>query len=159
MKIPDFRQRFLVYLDILDVSFQRHLALICDVDSRDTVLLQCCQYDDIPLIQWCINHGVDVNQCNCKGVWPWYVSAQEGHTKIVKLLLDNNANSNKCTDAEASPLFVACQKNHKEIVKLLLDKKADIDKCINDGTSPLFIAKKANHIDIVRMLEEKGALE
>ncbi|XP_071137249.1 uncharacterized protein [Mytilus edulis] len=159
MKIPEFRQRFLRYLNTLDFSAQKQLALTRDVNNKDTVLLQCCQYDDTLLIQWCINHGIDVNQCNYKGMSPLYISAQEGLTKVVMLLLDNTADINKCTDDGASPLFVACQKNHKEIVKLLLDKKAVIHNGMDDATSPLLIAKKMNHTVIVRMLEENGASE
>ncbi|VDI68236.1 Hypothetical predicted protein, partial [Mytilus galloprovincialis] len=159
MKIPEFRQRFLRYLNTLDISAQKQLALTRDVNNKDTVLLQCCQYDDTLLIQWCINHGIDVNQCNYKGMSPLYISAQEGLTKVVMLLLDNTADINKCTDDGASPLFVACQKNHKEIVKLLLDKKAVIHNGMDDAISPLLIAKKMNHTVIVRMLEENGASE
>ncbi|XP_063404394.1 uncharacterized protein LOC134687865 [Mytilus trossulus] len=152
MKIPAFRQKLLCYLNTLSISSQKQLALTCDVNYKTTVLFRCCLYDDIPLIQWCLYHGVDVNQCNCDGMSPLFGSVLEGHTRVVKLLLDYIADIDKCINNGASPLFVACQNDHIEVVKLLLGNKADINKCKNDGVSPLHIACQQNHVETVKIL-------
>ncbi|XP_063402205.1 uncharacterized protein LOC134686468 [Mytilus trossulus] len=157
LKIQEIRQRFLCYLKALDISSQRQLALTCDVDYKDTVLLQCCSLGDIPLITWCIHHGVDPNQCNVSGESPLFVSVQEGHTDVVELLLDNKVDINKCENHEISPLFIACNKNSIEIVKLLLAKNANIDKCRDNGESPLFGACRNNNVDVIKLLLDKKA--
>ncbi|CAC5379277.1 unnamed protein product [Mytilus coruscus] len=128
MKIPEFRQRFMSHLNTLDIAFQRQLALTCDVAYKHTTLLLCCHYNDFPLIQWCIYHGVDVNQSNCNGCSPMLVSAYTGDAVTVKVLLNNNADINQCLDGGASPFYVVCLNNRIEIVKVLLDNKANIHK-------------------------------
>ncbi|VDI05949.1 Hypothetical predicted protein [Mytilus galloprovincialis] len=50
MKIPRFRERFMCYINKLDTSYQRQLAHTCDVHFNDTVLIQLCFHDDVPLI-------------------------------------------------------------------------------------------------------------
>ncbi|XP_052087466.1 ankyrin-3-like [Mytilus californianus] len=152
MKVPEFRVRFLCYLKRLDMSFQKQLAKTCDVVFKDTVLLGCSFYGDIMMIQWCFNHGIDVNQCNKNDVGPLFVAAQEGHTEAVKLLTNNNTDINKCSDTGASPLFIACQRNHIEIVNALLHNKADINQCTVNGTSPLHISCQNNHLEIANIL-------
>ncbi|XP_076085566.1 uncharacterized protein LOC143056362 [Mytilus galloprovincialis] len=157
MEMPTFRRRFLRYLNTLDSSFQRQLALTCDVDDKCTVLFKCCVIDDIYLIQWCINHGVDINKCDNSGVSPLYIACYNNHIEVVKILLDRKADINKCTDVGASPLHVACQNNHIEVVNILLDRKADINKCIDVGASPLYVACYNNHIEVVKILLDRKA--
>ncbi|XP_071136771.1 ankyrin-1-like isoform X2 [Mytilus edulis] len=157
MKIPAFRQKFLCHLNTVNISSQRQLALICDVNYKTTVLFRCCLYDDIPLILWCLHHGVDVNQCNCDGMSPLFGSVLEGHSRVVQLLLDNNADIDKCITNGASPLFVACQNNHIETVKILLDNNADIEQRRDDGASSLFVACENNHIETVKILLDNNA--
>ncbi|XP_076106884.1 uncharacterized protein LOC143075380 [Mytilus galloprovincialis] len=148
-KIQEFRDKFLCYLKKFEISLQRRLAVKTDINNKNTALMFCCYYDDIPFIHWCINHGVCVNLCNCKG-WSSLLEAScNGNTESVKILLDNKADINNCDDNGRSSLFVACQNNHKEIVKLLMDNKADINMCIYNGESPLYIACYNNHIETV----------
>ena len=43
-----------------------------------------------------MNHGIlDVNQSDSKGFTPLFVAAQNGHTRIVTLLLQNGADVNQ----------------------------------------------------------------
>ncbi|XP_063402201.1 ankyrin-2-like [Mytilus trossulus] len=155
LQIPEIRQKFLCHLNTLDISFQRQLALTCDVAYKNTVLIHCCFLGDIPFINWCINHGIDVNKCNLRGESPLLVTAQEGHTEVMELLLDNKADIHKCEQNEISPLFIACFKNRTEIVKLLLDHNANIDKCRHNGESPLVGACLNDNIEVVKLLLDK----
>ncbi|VDI54536.1 Hypothetical predicted protein [Mytilus galloprovincialis] len=130
MKIQNFRQRFLGYLNTLDSSSKRQLALTCDVGDKYTVLLNCCFIGDFYLIHWCINHGADMNKGTKSGASPLYIACQNNHIEVVKVLLDINADTNKCRDDGASPLYIACRNDHIEVVKVLIDRKADINKCM-----------------------------
>ncbi|CAC5415734.1 unnamed protein product [Mytilus coruscus] len=156
-KIQELRHKFLCYLKTFEILFQRLLALKIDINSKDTALILCCYYGDIPFIHWCINHGVCVNLCNCRGWSPLHAAAIAGHIETVKILLDNKSDINKCLDNGGSPLYIACQNNHKEIVKVLLENKADINKCLDNGVSPLFIACQINHKEIVKVLLDNKA--
>ncbi|XP_071131090.1 uncharacterized protein [Mytilus edulis] len=154
---PDFRNRFLNFVETLDLSFQKQLAQTNDIECKHNALLVCCFICDFSLIQWCCYHGADVNQCRFDGVSPLFVSSQEGDTEAVKLLLEYKADVNKCDNDEVSPLFMACQKNHVEVVKMLLEYKADVNKCVEDDVSPLFMVCQKNHVEVVKLLLEYKA--
>ncbi|CAC5401128.1 unnamed protein product [Mytilus coruscus] len=157
MKVPQFRQRFLCVVNDLDVSYQRELAHTCDVYNNNTTLFMLCFIGDIPLIHWCINHGVDVNQSGRDEITPLYITANEGWTGIVRMLLDIGADYNKCNNDGWSPVKIACSKGQTEIVRMLLDIGADYNKCDSDGWSPVMSACSEGQTEIVRMLLDIGA--
>ncbi|XP_052059417.1 uncharacterized protein LOC127700019 [Mytilus californianus] len=157
MSIPQFRKKFLCFLNELTVSYQRQLSLTCDVSNNDTALLLSCFDGDIPMINWCINHGVDVNQCRNDELSPLHVAAQEGWVEIVRMLLNIGADYNKCNNDGWSPVKIACRYGHTEIVRMLLDIGADYNKCDNAGWSPVMSACSKGHTEIVRMLLDIGA--
>ncbi|XP_071144717.1 uncharacterized protein [Mytilus edulis] len=157
MSIPTFRQRLLRYLNILDKSFQIQLAQTFEVFHMGTPLLHCSFIGDIHLIQWCLCCKADINLCTVDGQCPLFLAASEGHTKAVKMLLDNNADINKCTDDDTFPLYIACQKGYTDIVKVLLDNKADLNNLVFEGASPLYAACLQGHTDIVKVLLDNKA--
>ncbi|XP_052106730.1 uncharacterized protein LOC127739169 [Mytilus californianus] len=157
MKVPQFRQRFLCVVNALDVSYQKQLAQTCDVYNNNTTLLVLCFIGDIPLIHWCVNHGVDVNQCGSEKITPLHTAAFTGLTEIVRMFLELGADYNKCDNKGWSPVMIACSKGHTDIVRMLLDIGVDYNKCNNEGWSPVKIACSEGHTDIVRMLLDIGA--
>ncbi|CAC5391197.1 unnamed protein product [Mytilus coruscus] len=158
MKIPQFRQRFFCHLNGLDTSYQRQLAQTSDVSNNDTVLLQLCFLGDIPMICWCFNHGVDVNQwCRNNEITPLHLAASRGWTEIERMLLDIGADYNKCDNNGWSPVMVACRFGHTEIVRVLLDIGADYNKCDNNDWSPVMRACSEGHTEIVKLLLRIGA--
>jgi ankyrin repeat protein len=85
------------------------------------------------------------------------MAAQNGHTEIVKLLLDANADVNAANTNGLSPLYMAAQKGHTEVVKLLLVANADVNlkgSFKDTKYTPLEIARVRGHEDIVRILED-----
>ena len=83
-----------------------------------------------------------------------YIAAENGHTDIVKLLLDSKAGVNaRITGTGETPLYAAAQNGHTDTVKLLLDHKADVNACCNDdGATPLWAAVKFGHTEVEKVL-------
>ncbi|XP_052087496.1 uncharacterized protein LOC127724554 [Mytilus californianus] len=149
-----FRQQFLVGIQGLAISQQKQLASSYDTDNKGTPLIQCCFIGDMDLVKWCLHHCVsNVNHCrNIDKVSPLYIACQEGHTEVVKMLINNKVDINKCRDTGASPLYIACQEGHTEVVQMLINNKADINKCNDKEVSPLYIACYKGHTEVVQML-------
>ncbi|CAC5381652.1 unnamed protein product [Mytilus coruscus] len=149
-----FAQSFLENIKGLEILKQKQLASLYDKRNVSTPLIQCCFIGDINLVKWCLYHCINnVNHCRKgDGVAPLIIASQEGHTKIVQMLINNKADINKCADTGESPLFIACQEGHTEIVQMLINNKADINKCTDTGESALFIACQEGHSEIVLML-------
>ncbi|CAC5362250.1 ANKRD17 [Mytilus coruscus] len=121
MKMPQFRRQFMFHLYTLDISHQRQLAHFCDQPKPrenilhydvDDVLLKCCVMGDIPLVLWCCNLGVDVNNYIYFDESPLVKACEHGHTEIVKILLERGTDINRCDYDSESPLMKACEQGH-----------------------------------------------
>ena len=109
------------------------------------------------------NNGVDINVTTDSGATPLYFAAQEGHFKVVRLLLSQNEiDVNAATDSGATPLFISSQEGHVEVVELLLATN-DIDinnaENNNNGWTALHIAAETGHIEVVRLLVSKAGID
>jgi len=88
---------------------------------------------------------------------PLFAAARNGHTDIVRLLLDKGAKPNIPDEYEASPLKTAAENGHKEVVKLLIDSGADPNMFDNFKYTALHDAARNGHNDVIQMLLDIGA--
>ncbi len=86
-------------------------------------------------------------------------AAQNGHSDIVRQLLEAGADINATNDFGVTALIWAATKGHSDIVRQLLEAGADINaKDIdNDGDTALINAAQKGHSDIIRQLLEASA--
>lgn len=87
------------------------------------------------------------------------VACLNGHTEVVKLLIDVGLNVNDTTHNGCTPLLLACQNGHYDIVKHLLDLNGDtLNSCVDttiksaSGWSVLHEACFQGHTHVVRLL-------
>ena len=98
-----------------------------------------------------LDNKADVNaSLAIEGATPLYVAAQNGYTKIVKLLLDNKAdvNASRYTNG-ATPLYAAAWNGHTEVVKQLLDNKVDVNASRTDDDKPIDVARRKHYVEIL----------
>eukprot|EP01083_Nonionella_stella_P200917 735368_1 len=101
-----------------------------------------------------MNHGIlDVNQCDSKGFTPLFVAAQNGHTRIVTLLLQNGADVNQAEQRGHTPLWISALRGHVEVVRVLLSHPSiDIDYKDLSGVTALWAACQNNNSEVVELL-------
>ncbi|EHA22640.1 hypothetical protein ASPNIDRAFT_173584, partial [Aspergillus niger ATCC 1015] len=99
---------------------------------------------------------INPNVPDSHGISPLLAAIQEGHEKVVRLLLqisEVKLNDTGRTGNIPTPLVAAASQGEARIVRMLL-KRPDID--INRstyGTSPIFAAAGNGHADIVSLLQ------
>ena len=84
----------------------------------------------------------------------------EGHTEVVRLLLDRGAMIDEMDHYEEgwTALMKASWEGNTEMVQLLLDKAASLEKKDFDGMNALMLASKEGHTELVQLLLDAGAL-
>jgi len=88
---------------------------------------------------------------------PLFEAAKNGHTVIVRLLLDKGAQPDIPNDNGDCPLKAAAEMGHKEVVKLLIDSGADPNSVDVDKYTALHFAAIFGHYDVIQKLLDIGA--
>jgi ankyrin repeat protein len=85
------------------------------------------------------------------------IASWNGHTEVVKLLVENGADVNAKTKDGFTALIFASMEVHAKIVKLLLEKGANVNDKDVDGNTGLIYASTEGDTEVVKLLVEKGA--
>lgn len=101
--------------------------------------------------------SIELDTPDKSGQTPLMRSADAGHTKCTRMLLDKGAKVKHVDDEGRTALSLAAIKGHKVVAKLLLKNKADVNAQDKRGNTPLALAAEKNHDAVVRFLLESGA--
>lgn len=94
----------------------------------------------------------DINKRDLGGRTALQNGAWNGHTAVVKFLLENGADSNTRDNQGRCPMHRAAWSGHESIVQLLLQHQADVEMRDRDGRTALHRAAKRGHIGIAKLL-------
>ena len=136
-------------------------------DSQDTFLSLAVSHGHASICTLLISKGCDVNTLTSKGASYLYHAAQEGHSEVIRALLEANANPSlpNMRDKEAgkgfipaaTPLMVAAYAGHIDCLLLLLAAGASLTSRDLKGLTPLHYAAIGRQIEAVCILLSHGA--
>ena len=109
----------------------------------------------LEIARYLATQGADINApaTNGSGYNALTGAVANGHTEIVKWLLETGADPNYRYGPGYSPLLTAAANGHLEIVKLVLAHGADLRAVTNDGRSALALASERNHPAVAEHLQ------
>ena len=103
----------------------------------------------------------DVTPSSTQGATALHLACLNGHTEVVRVLLEAKASVDCRDSVGATPLFAACLKGHSAVVDILLagqnDSRLDVAAGTDDGTTPLHAAAGEGHTAVVAALLKAGA--
>ncbi|KAI4454805.1 ankyrin repeat-containing [Holotrichia oblita] len=129
-----------------------------DADGRSTLYVLSLD-NRLAMAKYFLQQGSDVETRDLEqGRTPLHVSAWQGHTEMVSLLLTcGRAQVDACDLENRTALHSASWQGHSDIVKLLLEHGAVPDHTCNQGATALGIAAQEGHETCVVALLEHGA--
>lgn len=128
------------------------------VDARDkkgwTPLYLACVNDLPRMVELLANKGANVNPK--KGPSPLVGAVMDGHTHVVRVLLEKKVLVHGPPGAATTPLHLAAERGYSNIVRLLLEKKATPNRKDSKGKTPLYYAIYNDHFHVIQELTDKG---
>jgi ankyrin repeat protein len=150
----------------LDMIHYLLCSLKCSVDVQDdysdTPMHLCARFGRRKAAAALLNAGARANMCNNHGHTALHYASYEGHTCIVRLLMDRKGTDKvdvNCTNLVGdTPLHRACALGRTSVVSSLLnDYGAEANMKNHLNVSPLHVAVHGGHTAISEMLLKAGA--
>jgi ankyrin repeat protein len=122
--------------------------------TKYSVLANAVGYNDLKMIDYLLQHGVDVNLANGDGTTPLMIAAQYGWDQVVQHLLEAGAKVDLENDNGDTALILA---NNTASVQALLAKHPNLELKNKKGMTALMTAANREDIDEVSALVDAGA--
>ena len=128
-------------------------------DSPEAKLLKAAHNGSINdverLLYW--NRNINVDVTDEHGTTPLLWASKNGHTLIVRMLLDKRANVHIKDESGNTALKIAARQGYTDIVLMLLTYRADVHATDKYGSTALIWAAQYGHTETVKALLEWGA--
>lgn len=123
-------------------------------ETQETALTLACCGGFSEVAAFLINGGANLE---LGASTPLMEASQEGHTDLVRFLLQNKANVHAETQTGDTALTHACENGHTDAAGVLLSYGAELEHESEGGRTPLMKACRAGHLCTVKFLIQKGA--
>jgi ankyrin repeat protein len=142
-----------------DVDSATTLLRAFAVTKNSAALALAARIGDPNAVEDALGAGITVDAIDPdSGNVGLFEAAWNGHTDVVKFLVDAGADVTRSTDTGKTALFQAATYGHTGVVQVLLAAHAPVNVVTTvDGLSPLFGAAQNGYADIVRLLLMAGA--
>lgn len=117
--------------------------------SDENALMIACLEGDEDIVKAMVKRGAEINK---PGWTPLAYAATNGHTEIVKYLLDHAAYIDAAAPNGTTPLMMAAYFGYDDTVQLLLDEGADPNLKNAMGFTALDLAVRRGHTEVAKRL-------
>jgi ankyrin repeat protein len=125
-------------------------------DDKIRMLAQYAYENNIPMMEFLLNNGVEANCFILFGVTPYHIACEKRYIEAMKLLVKHGANTN-ILKPQMHPLHEACYIGDYEMVKALLHQNVNPSIAFTNGQTPLHIASNRGYCSIIELLLDCGA--
>lgn len=127
-------------------------------DEFTLLMAACCsnsknKHDVLDCVNQLLEKGVDIHACNRNGITPLMFASRQGHTLVVKRLIELDARLNEQDNSGYTALMYAVERGNTDVVKTLLDAKVDVTIITPDGSTLTDLAFAFNQKQIRQILE------
>ncbi|KAL3309172.1 hypothetical protein Ciccas_012282, partial [Cichlidogyrus casuarinus] len=131
--------------------------------TQETPLHYCARAGNENVLLEIVNHLhhrilLSINKQDMNGWSPLLWAADQGHLKIVKILLKNHARVDIFDDQGMTALHLCADKGHGKVADLLLRNKAFVNARTKQGMTPLHLSARSGfHELLVSLIDHHGA--
>jgi ankyrin repeat protein/L-ascorbate metabolism protein UlaG (beta-lactamase superfamily) len=142
---------------ILDMLAADPQLLKADMGDGMTPLHYGVFHGYVPIVDYSLNHGIDINIKDRRGLPPVWFSISGKQPAMLRKLIALGADLSAKNPQGDDLLFRAARAGDVEVFQILLDNGFRYDERNTWEVTPLQYALNADALDIVKLLVEKGA--
>ncbi|XP_058234421.1 transient receptor potential cation channel, subfamily N, member 1 isoform X2 [Hemibagrus wyckioides] len=126
--------------------------------TGETPIHYCARAGNVEVLQEMLSNvtsqflHIAINKQDKTGRSALLLAAQQGHTPVVKLLLENNARVDVFDEEGKSALHLAAEQGHKEIADILLSNNAFVHAKTKLALTPLHLSAQIGSVHLVELL-------
>ncbi len=127
-------------------------------NSGNTALHQAVMTGSIPITEYLLSKGADINAANTRQNTPLHEAIQSKRESIARLLIEKGADVNRINVNKDTPLHRAASTDQAAIGEFLIAKGATIDPLDQWGRTPfLVVARQTGNVEFGKLLLKNGA--
>ncbi|VDP56416.1 unnamed protein product [Schistosoma margrebowiei] len=111
------------------------------------------QENHLEVVRLLLANGANPGLTTDDGFTPLAVALQQGHDRVVALLLESDSRGKICLPA----LHIASKKDDIKAANLLLNSDVNVDHQSASGFTPLHIAAHYGNVNMTELLISRGA--
>jgi ankyrin repeat protein len=144
--------------DLMQQLLQHGAAVNGSDESGRTALIDAASRGQAEAVRILLDAGADVEaKTKIEKNTALLLAADQGHVKIVQMLIGNRSNVNVRDGNGKTALIIAAARGHTDIVQLLLDKGADVNAKDQFENTALRNAEKYGGPEVTDLLRSAGA--
>jgi ankyrin repeat protein/L-ascorbate metabolism protein UlaG (beta-lactamase superfamily) len=141
---------------ILEMLAADPQLLKADLGDGMTPLHYAVYFGYVPIVDYALKHGVDLNVKDRRGLPPVWFSVSGSRPAMLRKLIALGADLGAKNPQGDDMLFRAASAGNAEVFGILLDHGFKVDEKNAWGATPLVYALRADSVEIVKLLVEKG---
>lgn len=148
-------------LEIVKYLINQKVNVNKQVDSITPLMETCACTQPSPditeIAKLLLDSGAVVNVSDKYGTTPFMLACQNGHTEIVRLLIED-VSFDACDNQGCTPIFHAIENKNVDIVKFLVESGANASVANKKGYTPRQVAQFHGFYDILEILPKETNL-
>jgi ankyrin repeat protein len=126
--------------------------------SGNTLLHSAAINGALPIIEYLLSKGVDINSTNTTLSTPLHVAIANKQDGAAKLLIEKGADVSKKDSRGNTPLHAVVYSNQKEIAELLITKGAELESRNQQNYTPLSaLTRSTKSFEVAEVFVRRGA--
>ncbi|CAF3400425.1 unnamed protein product [Rotaria socialis] len=156
------------HVDIVSELLKREASLIIKDDDEYTPLMLCCKKNHLAVLKIFIDYINIRYQASREKLnileerddqsnTALHIAAAEGHSSIIKLLLEQNCDLQSRNMISCLPIHCAAERGRYNSVRTLIENHSPVDPVDKNQQTPLHLAARKGHSEVVKLLLKNGA--
>ncbi|CAF3449980.1 unnamed protein product [Rotaria sp. Silwood1] len=157
------------HVNIVNELLKREASLTIKDDDEYTPLMLCCKKNRLDVLNIFIEYINGHYQTSREKLnileerddgsnTALHIAATEGHSSIIKLLLEQNCDLQASNMISWLPIHCAAERGRYNSVQVLIENRSPIDPVDKNQQIPLHLAARNGHSEVVKLLLKNGAI-